>query len=448
MDFSYLNETELNNELIESAGQIIETFVHDDPMVFIHPSCHNDIINNTISLLKLLCSDNELYETQIHFAVNKALSLYYRHVIPPRSFEYTFIRKLPNVDKIKNKINFIKNLPQPPQRTDEWYLFRHNCITASNAWKIFISNSTRSQLIYEKCIPINTDKFSNQSLNSPLHWGVKYEEISIQWYQLEHGGIIDDFGCVPHPTLSCLAASPDGINTDPSSNHYGRMLEIKNIVNREINGNPKMEYWIQMQLQMEVCNLNECDFLETRFIEYDSKEDFEQDGTFTETKDNKLKGIFILFFDKDNKPHYEYPPLKLSPKEFEIWENKIMEKNSHLTWITNLYWKLEEISCVLVLRNKLWFSHVKPLIQDIWNTIEYSRLNGYEQYAPKKNSKSSKSKISSPNISSSKCLIDIDPNDGNSIINELAIQEFTEDNSSPKVFNFSTETLETTSVSP
>ena len=50
MDFSYLNETELNNELIESAGQIIETFVHDDPMVFIHPSCHNDIINNTILL--------------------------------------------------------------------------------------------------------------------------------------------------------------------------------------------------------------------------------------------------------------------------------------------------------------------------------------------------------------------------------------------------------------
>ena len=162
--------------------------------------------------------------------------------------------------------------------------------------KIFISNSTRSQLIYEKCIPINTDKFSNQSLNSPLHWGVKYEEISIQWYQLEHGGIIDDFGCVPHPTLSCLVASPDGINTDPSSNHYGRMLEIKNIVNREINGNPKMEYWIQTQLQMEVCNLNECDFLETRFIEYDSKEDFEQDGTFTETKDNKLKRHFYIIF--------------------------------------------------------------------------------------------------------------------------------------------------------
>ena len=45
------------------------------------------------------------------------------------------------------------------------------------------------------------------------------------------------------------------------------MLEIKNIVNREINGIPKKEYWIQMQLQMEVCDLGECDFLETRFKE-------------------------------------------------------------------------------------------------------------------------------------------------------------------------------------
>ena len=44
-----------------------------------------------------------------------------------------------------------------------------------------------------------------------------------------------------------LGASPDGINTDKTSQLYGRMLEIKNIVNREINGIPKSEYWIQMQ---------------------------------------------------------------------------------------------------------------------------------------------------------------------------------------------------------
>ena len=44
-----------------------------------------------------------------------------------------------------------------------------------------------------------------------------------------------------------FAASPDGINDDESSPLYGRMLEIKNIVNRDITGIPK-RVLIQMQL--------------------------------------------------------------------------------------------------------------------------------------------------------------------------------------------------------
>ena len=438
MDFSYLKYEELVNELVDSAGDIIESFVNEHPMIYIQQSCHEDIIKNAKQLLSVMFPQ---HPDEISTAIDKAINIFYRHVVPPRSFPDTFVRKPPNINKIENKLHFIKNIYQPPQRTPEWYHFRHNCVTASNAWKTFISDATRSQLIYEKCQPLDTSKFSNQSLNTPMHWGVKYEEISVQWYQLTYGGKIDDFGCIPHPSLKCLAASPDGINTDPLSNHFGRMLEIKNIVNREINGNPKVEYWIQMQLQMEVCNLNECDFLETRFIEYDSKEDFDNDGTFIESKDGKLKGIFILFFDKDNNPYYEYPPLKLAKEDFEKWEIEIMEKNDSLTWVTNLYWKLEEISCVLVLRNKFWFSHAKPLLEDIWKTIENCKLNGYEHHAPKK---SSKSKISSQTKPPSKCLIDIE--DGNTTLNDNAVQEFQQND--PKVFNFSTQTLDNTSISP
>ena len=33
-------------------------------------------------------------------------------------------------------------------------------------------------------------------------------------------------------------------------------VEIKNIVNREITGIPLEAYWIQMQVQMEVCDLD------------------------------------------------------------------------------------------------------------------------------------------------------------------------------------------------
>ena len=82
---------------------------------------------------------------------------------------------------------------------------------------------------------------------------------------------ITDFGCIKHSQYSCIGASPDGINTDITNPRLEECLEIKNIVNREINGIPKFEYWIQMQVQMETCDLNECDFLETKFVEYENE---------------------------------------------------------------------------------------------------------------------------------------------------------------------------------
>ena len=87
--------------------------------------------------------------------------------------------------------------------------------------------------------------------NTTLHWGQKYEPVSILLYETMYDTQIEDFGCIQHPLHTFLGASPDGINVDSSSERYGRMLEIKNIVNREINGIPKKEYWIQMQQQME-----------------------------------------------------------------------------------------------------------------------------------------------------------------------------------------------------
>ena len=99
------------------------------------------------------------------------------------------------------------------------------------------------------------------------------------------------------------------------------MLEIKNVFSREIDGIPKMEYWIQMQLQMEVCDLDDCDFLETKFIEYENYNDFLNDSIEhyiyyeNETKkeknifkslDGKTKGIIIYFI------YYKMLPISLS----------------------------------------------------------------------------------------------------------------------------------------
>jgi hypothetical protein len=115
----------------------------------------------------------------------------------------------------------------------------------------------------------------------------------------------------------------------------------------------------------------------------------------------------------NGQPLYEYAPLDLEnyDKHQLSWQDEMMEKNKELTWIKNIYWKLDQLSCVLVLRNKLWFSLALSQITDVWNTIEAEKKSGFAHRAPKKNNTVKVKKLSA-NLSdiemSSKCFITID----------------------------------------
>ena len=307
-------------------------------------------------------------------------ALYFRYVNPPRECDGTFIRKPPNVPVIDKKLAHIRGKPQPDQRTPEWYKFRHNLLTASNAWKAFESQACMNQLIYEKCKPLVQCGQEREYVNtaSPMHWGQKYEPVSRMIYEHLYKTKVADFGCLQHDVHSFLGASPDGINVDPASQRYGRMLEIKNIVNRDITGIPKKEYWIQMQLQMETADLNECDFLETQFSE-------EGDDDDPRDPPKALMTGTMIYFMKDGKPHYEYEPID---SKSEAWFDDAMERNQAHMWMKTIHWRLEKMSCVLVLRNKLWFQHAIQVLADLWQTVENERTNplGHEHRAPKRRS--------------------------------------------------------------
>jgi len=196
------------------------------------------------------------------------------------------------------------------------------------------------------------------------------------------------------------------------------MLEIKNIYNREITGIPKLEYWVQMQVQMEVCELNECDFLETRFKEYETLEEYTADTT------TEYKGLIMLFVNETGHPIYEYSPIEttITTNTFDKWCEEIMNKNENNTWLKNIYWRLDEMSCVLVLRNKLWFSAATQPIENIWKIIEEEKVSGnYVNRGPKKtNTLSSKRKKQNTTLNetdiniknSSTCFIDTTIFDG------------------------------------
>ena len=140
-------------------------------------------------------------------------------------------------------------------------------------------------------------------------------------------------------------------------------------------------------MQMEVLNLDECDFLETSFKEYKTETEFLADGEFNKTKDGKRKGI-ILCFNNGSKPDYKYIPLHInSYEEYEIWRDKIIDENNELTWINDTFWYLEKISCVLVRRNKVWFNAINHKFKELWDTVVQERVNGYDHRKPKRRQK-------------------------------------------------------------
>ena len=169
------------------------------------------------------------------------------------------------------------------------------------------------------------------------------------------------------------------------------MLEIKNIVNREITGIPKKEYWIQMQLQMEVWNLDECDFLETKFTEYENATEFFNDGQ-EKTNNGNFKGVIMYFHTLESKPFYVYKPLEMTNyDEINKWEEEMVDKYQsiefNMMWVKNCYWKLEKMSCVLVLRNQKWFQDNIKQLETVWKIIESERITGYEHRAPNRKQK-------------------------------------------------------------
>ena len=295
-----------------------------------------------------------------------------------------------NMEKedIKNTISIVNSAPVQKQRSMEWYMIRNNLFSASNIWKLFSTESQYNSLIYEKCKGFDVQKVDNQDLLAvnPRNWGIKYEPLTIMLYEYKNGTCVNtNYGCIPHPSLP-IGASPDGIVCDESSPKYGHLVEIKNIFNRDIDGIPSEEYWIQIQTQLEVCRLEICDFVETRFKEFESY------NQYCDDTDHEYKGITLFFIPRqlseECESMYQYMPIELGKESIETqykWiENMINNLiGTHILYQTS-YWYLDEYSCVEVIRNDLWFTNAIPIIEKSWEVVLKERVEGYEHRAPQK----------------------------------------------------------------
>ena len=431
-----LTETEIE-QLEETVLELFEDCIYGQLVDMVDPQFYKNICNDITAHLfgiwidACICRDTEEDYAEVSRFVESMYSKYMEEYnnIPLRQCDiYAYY---PCSDKerlnIQSSIARINSIPETKQKTKEWYENRYGMLTASNIYKALGSDAQKNSLIYEKCKPLTTDHSSgNINTENPMHWGVKYEPVSASIYEHMFSATLSNYGCIPHAQYPFIGASPDGIVADPSHSRYGHMVEIKNIVNRDITGIPKEEYWVQMQVQLETCDLEYCDFIETRIKEYETAEQY-----YAVNDAHTYKGVVLYFVrkmlvsdaaqkyvaedsgnsyarselgnwkflqrndggvskdeGKYNDPHYVYMPLDVPMEETAQWIAKKRQELSdeYVLYRTN-YWYLQEISCVLVQRNREWFQVAVPSFIFIWETIERERVSGYDHRATVKKPK-------------------------------------------------------------
>jgi hypothetical protein len=269
----------------------------------------------------------------------------------------------------------LMNRPQTTQRTADWFNEFKKCLTASEIYKVFGSPRERGTLVMQKAGKLEmSSRTSNpvvlRANMSPFDWGNCFEPVVKQILEDHWKAIIHDVGRFVHLVDKRLAASPDGliIRSLEKPDMGGHLLEIKCPKSRQIGLKVPMEYFYQMQLQLEVTGVRACEYAEAKFEFVDSQVDFVK----PETGWYGLIAVIGCFHEVavDWLPcKYIYGPTANLEWKPELGLNeRVLE--------TNL-WKCERIHHMRVYRDEAWFASLKPKLDEFWSDIEKARVGEF-----------------------------------------------------------------------
>lgn len=296
------------------------------------------------------------------------------------------------MQNMNEKVKVLQGKPQPVQRTPEWYKQRQTRVTASEAASCLYKSKavceeyvkqfgivgykfkeseglnpyeSREDYIIKKCDAYNG--VNNFKDNVFTLWGKKYEEVANRLYMQLKNVVVHEFGLISHEEYEWLAASPDGITDD------GVMLEIKCPKSRKINTEMiPLYYWVQVQIQLETCDLDECDFLECEIDEHSNENAWR--NAISGIRDGEPKSFGIVLCKRDEQvagsdPVYIYPPVeKREVEEYIDWA-KAYENCDWTYYVINKY------HITNIKRSKEWFENVKGTIKETWGLIRRLQEN-------------------------------------------------------------------------
>lgn len=277
-------------------------------------------------------------------------------------------KRVKDIYKYRQILKELRKLPFVKQRSIEWLEMRKNRLTASDLYDA-IKGGNGSLTLAKKKAKVIIDNINYNSIPA-LKWGTMFEPMATRCYSQANGNIkIYDFGLICDPNCEHFGASPDGIN------ELGIMIEIKCPISRKIiDGEIPIKYQKQIQGQLAVCDLEECDYIECQFKTFEDAEEYISYIHNIEEDCIINHGVIAEYINSDRQYYYLYSnPFKTTLEAIQdIEEQKSNMLNDD--FIKYTYWHLVQINIQKVFFDKEEWDKTVPLIEAFWNKVEECRL--------------------------------------------------------------------------
>lgn len=271
------------------------------------------------------------------------------------------------VDERIDAVEQILRSPQVPQRTPAWYLQGKTVLTASEFATLYGTPRAVGQLVMNKVPPTEpllqlSNRLACMTCEmGPFDWGVRFEPVVKQVLAARWGAKIAESGRIMHPTDTHVAASPDGFiidATDPA--RIGRLLEIKCPIRRTIGEGVPFEYWCQMQIQMEVTGIGECEYVEVKL-------DSIEKGA-TDLSGSAVAEGFVWLFQNPATCEMRYA--------YTVQERAELEESWSL--METIPWRVAGMYSEVVVRDRAWFASTAEMRERFWLDVVKARAGQFE----------------------------------------------------------------------
>jgi len=312
-------------------------------------------------------------------------ALYYEYFLLQQA---NHIRSLtPNISSVSR----LMNLPQTTQKSGSWHTESRDLLTAHEFGAVCYSTpGKRSLVLAKKCGHVvaadeTLDAKQSQTVFlssedgtlSALKWGWRYEPVVRDLFErcVAEGTVYDGLGRIRHPSLPRLAASPDGlITTGP---RCGRLVEIKSPITRKLTGEVPLDYYCQMQLQAEVCDVDAVEYVECRCETFNpANVDF---AVLSASKIPWIGKICVVAASVDVLPtDYEYIYSPLFPNTQDGLRDCVAWSPPSACIVHEMsYWFVRDWFAKTVLRNRRWWAEIAyPSYVEFWREVEEARTSG------------------------------------------------------------------------